>query len=88
MDFYDPETVFSSIDHHGRYAYFNQPGIAKWNLLRLPYFLPLIDENKDKAAEIAQDTINNFGNFYNKSWFEMMKKKNRSFWCKKKMMKF
>ncbi len=76
MDFYDPETVFSSIDHNGRYAYFNQPGIAKWNLLRFAEtLLPLIDENKDKAAEIAQDTINNFGNFYNKSWFEMMKKK-------------
>ena len=34
MDAYDPETVFSSIDHNGRYAYFNQPGITKWNLAR------------------------------------------------------
>ena len=34
MDTYDPETVFSSIDHHGRYAYFNQPSIVRWNLDR------------------------------------------------------
>ncbi len=35
MDAYDPETVFSSIDHGGRYAYGNQPAIAHWNLARL-----------------------------------------------------
>ena len=76
MDFYDPETVFSSIDHNGRYAYFNQPGIAKWNLMRFAEtMLPLIDENKDKALEIAQEAINNFGNIYKKYWFEMMRKK-------------
>ena len=32
MDSYDPATVFSSIDHHGRYAYGNQPNIAQWNM--------------------------------------------------------
>ena len=36
MDAYDPATVFSSIDHGGRYAYGNQPPIAQWNLARLP----------------------------------------------------
>jgi protein adenylyltransferase len=35
MEAYDPGTVFSSIDHHGRYAYGNQPRIALWNLTRL-----------------------------------------------------
>ena len=49
MDTYDPETVFSSIDQHGRYAYFNQPGITKWNLARFAETLiPLIDNNKIK----------------------------------------
>ena len=32
MDVYDSETVFSSIDMWGRYAYGNQPAIAAWNL--------------------------------------------------------
>jgi uncharacterized protein YdiU (UPF0061 family) len=35
MEAFDPQTVFSSIDHGGRYAYGNQPGVAQWNLARL-----------------------------------------------------
>ena len=43
MDAYDPATVFSSIDHAGRYAYGNQPGIAQWNLARFAEtLLPLL----------------------------------------------
>ncbi len=34
MDVFDPATVFSSIDHGGRYAYGNQPMITQWNLAR------------------------------------------------------
>ena len=76
MDTYDPETVFSSIDQQGRYAYFNQPGIAKWNLARLAESLiPLIDNDKDKAIKIATETINSFAELYKKNWFEMMRKK-------------
>jgi uncharacterized protein YdiU (UPF0061 family) len=76
MDAYDPETVFSSIDHNGRYAYFNQPGITKWNLARFAEtLLPLIDKNKDKAIKISTEIINNFGKIYKKNWLKMMKKK-------------
>src|SRR5689334_892571 len=51
MDKYHPNTVFSSIDHHGRYAYMNQPVIAQWNLARLAEtLLPLIDNDTNKAA--------------------------------------
>ena len=35
LDVYHPETVFSSIDHQGRYAFQNQPSITQWNLARL-----------------------------------------------------
>ena len=76
MDNYNPETVFSSIDLHGRYAYFNQPGITKWNLARFAESLiPLIDNNKDKAIEMATEVINSFAEKYKKSWFKMMHKK-------------
>ncbi len=76
MDYYDPETVFSSIDYQGRYAFFNQPGIAKWNLARFAESLiPLIDNNKDKAIEMATECINNFASVYQKFWLEMMRKK-------------
>tara|TARA_Y100000590_G_scaffold349047_1_gene400409 strand:- start:14356 stop:15825 length:1470 start_codon:yes stop_codon:yes gene_type:complete len=76
MDSYDPETVFSSIDHQGRYSYFNQPGITKWNLARFAETLiPLIDENQDKAIEKANEVINNFGDIYKKKWNSMMHSK-------------
>ena len=76
MDTYNPETVFSSIDHQGRYAYCNQPGIAKWNLARFAEtLLPFIHNNQVKAIEIAKEAINDFGNLYKKSSLNMMKNK-------------
>jgi uncharacterized protein YdiU (UPF0061 family) len=61
MDHYDPETVFSSIDHRGRYAYTNQPAIAQWNLARFAEaLLPLIDPHLDKAIQLATDVIGPF----------------------------
>ena len=76
MDNYNPETVFSSIDHHGRYAYCNQPVITKWNLARFAEtLLPLINENKEKAIKIATDTVNEFDSIYKTHWINMMRKK-------------
>ena len=50
MEAYDPDTVFSSIDHGGRYAYANQPNIARWNLARLAEtLLPLMVAGDDEA---------------------------------------
>ncbi len=58
MEAYDPNTVFSSIDYHGRYAYGNQPQIMQWNLTRLAQCLiPLIDTNQEKAIKRAQDAL-------------------------------
>jgi serine/tyrosine/threonine adenylyltransferase len=51
MEAYDPATVFSSIDHGGRYAYGNQPAIARWNLARLAEtLLPLLADADDESA--------------------------------------
>jgi uncharacterized protein YdiU (UPF0061 family) len=51
IEAYDPEAVFSSIDRQGRYAYGNQPHIARWNLARLAEaLLPLMAEGDDDAA--------------------------------------
>ena len=76
MDTYDPKTVFSSIDHMGRYAYCNQPIITKWNLSRFAECLiPMINENQKKAIEIATEIINTFEKNYEEKWLEMMRKK-------------
>jgi uncharacterized protein YdiU (UPF0061 family) len=61
MDHYHPNTVFSSIDHAGRYAYANQPGIAQWNLARLAEtLLPLIDADTGKAIGLATEVLQAF----------------------------
>ena len=76
MDIYDPKTVFSSIDQLGRYAYCNQPPIAKWNLARFAECLiPLIDKDTDKAIDIATDQVNSFQTKYEQKWLKMMRNK-------------
>lgn len=76
MDTYDPDTVFSSIDTYGRYAYGNQPKIASWNLTRFAETLiPLLHDDKDKAVQIAQDAILEFDELYQKNWLAGMRLK-------------
>ena len=61
MDSYDPKTVFSSIDHGGRYAYANQPVIAQWNLARFAEtLLFLIDPVPEKAVGLATEVLEPF----------------------------
>lgn len=56
MEAYDPRTVFSSIDRHGRYAYGDQPGIMLWNLTRLAEALLPVLEQEEGGAEAAVDS--------------------------------
>lgn len=76
MDDYDPETVFSSIDRNGRYAYGNQPIIAEWNLSRFAEtLLPLINEQKEQSVIMAQDAVKEFSNIYKRHWMAGMRAK-------------
>ncbi len=76
MDVYSPDTVFSSIDRQGRYAYQNQPPIAQWNLARLAEtILPLIDDNNERAIELAAEAINAFPEKYTEHWLTSMRAK-------------
>ena len=76
MDAYDPKTVFSSIDQMGRYAYCNQPAITKWNLARFAECLiPLLNKDRDKAIQVATETINSFEKKYEEKWMNMMRDK-------------
>jgi serine/tyrosine/threonine adenylyltransferase len=61
MDSFDPQAVFSSIDHQGRYAYGNQPHAGVWNLARFAEtLLPLIDARVERAVELASEVISTF----------------------------
>ncbi len=76
MDRYHPETVFSSIDRHGRYAYANQVPIAQWNLARFAEtLLPLIDQDTDKSIELASQSVNSFSDLFQASWLKGMRQK-------------
>lgn len=58
MDTFDPRTVFSQIDHQGRYAYGNQPGIGAWNLARMAEaLLELLAPETEAAVELAQESL-------------------------------
>jgi uncharacterized protein YdiU (UPF0061 family) len=76
MDAYDPDTVFSSIDHHGRYAYGRQPQIAQWNLARFAEtLLPLIHQDPQEAAPMANEVISGFSNTFRQYWLAGMRAK-------------
>lgn len=76
MNVYHPDTVFSSIDHGGRYAYSNQPKIAHWNLARLAEsLLPLIDSDQEKAIEIASEILGEYPARYERYWLAGIRKK-------------
>ncbi len=76
MDAYDPATVFSSIDHGGRYAYGNQPTIGLWNMARLAEaLLPLIDDDGERAVELATELLDSYQPRYDAAWLDGMRAK-------------
>jgi len=76
MDEYNPQSVFSSIDHHGRYAFANQPQIAQWNLACLAScLLSLVDKNETKAKEKINDFLTDFSTKVNKAISKTMVRK-------------
>ncbi len=69
MEAYDPATVFSSIDHGGRYAYGNQPPITAWNVARLAEtLLPLMADEQDRSVELATAVLEGFGDRFAAAW--------------------
>ncbi|HRH80617.1 MAG TPA: YdiU family protein [Thiobacillaceae bacterium] len=76
MEAYDPGAVFSSIDEMGRYAYGEQPGIARWNLARLAEtLLPLIDADEGHAISLATEVIDAFPERYRHHWLARLRLK-------------
>jgi uncharacterized protein YdiU (UPF0061 family) len=76
MDAYDPNTVFSSIDRHGRYAYGRQAQIVQWNLARFAEaLLPLMHEDRKEAAAMAKAKLSGFPDVFQHYWLEGMRAK-------------
>ncbi|MFQ6552061.1 protein adenylyltransferase SelO [Aestuariibius insulae] len=70
MDDYHPQTVFSSIDQQGRYAYANQPRIALWNLAQLGTALLPLMPDQTQAVEEFTEIVNGFGALYQAAWLQ------------------
>ena len=76
MEAYSPGTVFSSIDHQGRYAYANQPLILGWNLARLAETLaPYFDADEARAISIANERLGGIAAIYKAEWLTVMRRK-------------
>jgi len=76
MEAYDPDSVFSSIDSWGRYAYGNQPVIAGWNLARFAEaLLPLLSDNVEEAIGLAEKSFGVFRTRYDAVWSSGMRAK-------------
>jgi uncharacterized protein YdiU (UPF0061 family) len=76
LDAYDPATVYSSIDHGGRYAYGNQPLAAEWNLARLAEaLLPVLDDEQEQAIALAVAALRGFRPQYDAAWAAGMRAK-------------
>jgi len=74
MDTYDPVTVFSSIDHGGRYAFGNQPLIVRWNLARLgEAMLALFADELEPAVEAANGVLETVADRYERHWLDGMR---------------
>jgi uncharacterized protein YdiU (UPF0061 family) len=76
LDAFDPSTVYSSIDHGGRYAYSNQPLAAQWNLARLAEaLLPLLHPDEKEAVALAVTALESFDPQYSAAWSTGMRAK-------------
>jgi uncharacterized protein YdiU (UPF0061 family) len=75
MDAYHPDTVFSSIDQFGRYAYANQPQVAVWNLAQFATALLPLMADRDAAIERFTEMVNGFSERFDAAWHAVLRAK-------------
>jgi serine/tyrosine/threonine adenylyltransferase len=76
LDAYDPRAVFSSIDRHGRYAYYAQPGIGLWNLTRLAEcLLPLLSDGTEAAVAEAEEALGTYSASFEQAYQAGLRRK-------------
>ncbi|WP_068115441.1 protein adenylyltransferase SelO [Tropicimonas marinistellae] len=76
IDTFVPNTVYSSIDHHGRYSYQNQPDILAWNLAQFATaLLPLMGADREAAIASAQATMELYPDRVRGAWCDVFRRK-------------
>jgi len=75
MDDYNPNSVFSSIDRMGRYAYKNQPSITQWNLERFAECMLLLTRHDQHQQVAVREALSRFKDYFQEEYIEGFKKK-------------
>jgi uncharacterized protein YdiU (UPF0061 family) len=75
MNYYDEETVFSSIDKHGRYAFGNQRSILRWNLERFAEALQPLCTRSTLSYDELEAKLDEFEDRFDAQYYTMMRKK-------------
>jgi len=75
MNYYDEETVFSSIDKHGRYAFGNQRPILRWNLERFAEALQPLCTQSALTYDELKVKLDEFEDRFDTQYYTMMRKK-------------
>ncbi|WP_322622790.1 protein adenylyltransferase SelO family protein [Aedoeadaptatus coxii] len=76
LDAFDPKTVFSSIDHFGRYRFENQGQIGIFNLDKLGDALfNLLDKDPARADEKKKSALNHYARTFETAYVKKMGEK-------------
>ncbi|NDV99340.1 YdiU family protein [Salipiger sp. PrR002] len=68
MDHYDPNTVYSSIDRYGRYAYQAQADVIVWNMAQLATALVPLVQDQQAAVDEFTTIVNGMPNLIRAAW--------------------
>lgn len=71
LDVYDPDTVFSSIDRMGRYAYSSQADIVVWNMAQLATSLVGLMPDTDATIEELTALLHEMPKMIRDNWEKM-----------------
>ncbi len=76
MNAYHPDTVYSSIDQGGRYAYDQQPLVGSWNLARLAEsLLSQFHSEPETAVAMATEVLQDYQTIYELAWLDLFRSK-------------
>lgn len=75
MNYYDENTVFSSVDRRGRYSFGNQRDILKWNLTRFAESLQPLFERSTRDFDRLKAKLDTFEDIFNSKYDSMMRRK-------------
>jgi len=70
MDTFHPDTVYSSIDAHGRYAFSNQPNVIVWNMAQLATALVALMPDQDAAVDAFTQAIHAMPDRIHAHWLQ------------------